>query len=306
VSKLERLMNLTALLLDTEHPILASEIQREVPGYPDSPTAFRRAFERDKDDLREMGIPISVEPTPEVEPPIDGYRIYKHDYYLDDPGLEPDELAAIHLATRAVRFEGGSSAEALRKLGGVEATRSSGEELAAIPASPHLTRLFGALGDRRLVGFSYSDVARSVEPRRLDFLRGRWYLSGFDRGRQAERHFRLDRIQGEVVVSDEETYQQEPQASPGIRLEPWQLGDAEPVRVKLLVDAGWADEARKRVGSEAEVETTPAGASIFEIPVSNLDGFRSFVIGFLDHAEVIEPAAVRAAMVDWLTAVTRR
>lgn len=305
MSKLERLMNLTALLLDTEQPVIAADIQREVPGYPDSPASFRRAFERDKDDLREMGIPITVEPAPETDPPIDGYRIHKHDYYLDDPGLEPDELAAIHLATRVVRFEGGSTEEAFWKLGGVDGEQPSAQELAAIPSPPHLPELFGALGERRVVNFVYSDVDREVEPRRLDFLRGHWYLSGFDRTRQADRNFRLDRIQGDVTVGSAEPFEAHAGGQPGVRLEPWQLGDAEPVTVKLLVDAGWADEARRRLGPRAEIEVTTGGGVLFEVEVANIAGFRSFVLGFLNHAEVVGPPDFRASVVEWLRALSR-
>src|SRR5262245_38836515 len=98
MDKLERLLNLTAALLETRQPMRASEIREKVPGYPDNDTAFHRAFERDKDDLREMGIPIVIEPVTNSHSPVDGYRIHKEQYYLRDPGLEPDELAALHLA----------------------------------------------------------------------------------------------------------------------------------------------------------------------------------------------------------------
>ena len=306
MSKLERLMNLTALLLDTELPVLAADIQREVPGYPEAQESFRRAFERDKDDLRDMGIPIAVEPAPGSNPPIDGYRIHKHDYYLEDPGLQPDELAAIHLATRVVRFEGGSSQEALWKLGGVEGEQPAADELAAIPSPPHLPEVFTALGEQRIVRFSYADVDREVEPRRLDFLRGHWYLSGFDRTRGAARNFRLDRIQGEVALGSPGTFERAPSAAPGVRLEPWQLGDADPFTARILVDAGWVDEASRRLGPEAIVETQADGATVFEIRVWNLDGFRSFLLGFLDHAEVLEPPEARESVITWLTGIAQR
>jgi proteasome accessory factor B len=306
VSKLERLMNLTALLLDTEYPVPASGIQLEVPGYPEGQTSFRRAFERDKDDLREMGIPITVEVTPGTDPPIDGYRIHKHDYYLADPGLEPDELAAIHLAATAVRFEGGSSAEAIWKLGGVEAEQSVAEELAAIPAPPHLSTLFGALSERRPVRFAYAGVDREVEPRRLDFLRGHWYLSGHDRTRGADRNFRLDRVQGSVRIGDPGGFERTAAVAPGARLEPWQLGDSEVTIATISIAADRAEQARRRLGAKSEVGVSAGGDSLFEVPVANVDGFRSFVLGFLDHAEVLGPPELRESVVEWLTAMATR
>src|SRR5687768_71001 len=97
-AKLERLLNLTAALLETPRPLSAQEIRERLGSYPDGRDAFHRAFERDKDDLREMGVPLEVATVPGTDPPVDGYRIPKDRYYLRDPGLDADELAALHLA----------------------------------------------------------------------------------------------------------------------------------------------------------------------------------------------------------------
>src|SRR5258708_38282144 len=94
--KLERLLNLTAALLETPKPLTAVEVARKVFGYPEERMAFRRMFERDKEDLREMGIPIVMTEVSHTDPPDIGYQIPKDQYYLRDPGLEPDELSARH------------------------------------------------------------------------------------------------------------------------------------------------------------------------------------------------------------------
>ena len=116
--KLERLMNLTAALLDTRVPLTAEALRERVGGYPDDRVAFRRSFERDKDDLREMGIPIRIEEIPDSLPRAEGYLIRNDEYYLRDPGLTADELAALHLATAAVRIDGVQGLGGLWKLGG--------------------------------------------------------------------------------------------------------------------------------------------------------------------------------------------
>ena len=116
--KLERLLNLTAALLDTRRPLSAEEIGRMIPGYPGDPASFRRTFERDKDDLREMGIPVEVVMPQGTDNTRAGYRISPERYYLPDPGLDPDELAALRLAVGAIRVEGSSEGDAFRKLGG--------------------------------------------------------------------------------------------------------------------------------------------------------------------------------------------
>ena len=75
VEKLERQMNLLATLLATDRHLVASDIQRRVEGYPEDQVAYRRAFERDKDDLRRLGVPIDIARTETVDGPIDGYRV---------------------------------------------------------------------------------------------------------------------------------------------------------------------------------------------------------------------------------------
>src|SRR4051812_30943210 len=117
--KLERLLNLTAALLDTRRPLTVEEIGGLIPRYPDDPASFRRTFERDKDDLRERGIPVEVVYPNGNDNSRAGYLIPPERYYLPDPGLEPDELAALRLAVGAIRGEGSSEGDAFRKLGGL-------------------------------------------------------------------------------------------------------------------------------------------------------------------------------------------
>lgn len=296
MAKLERLLNLMAALLETPRPLTAQELRTRIDGYPDAGPSFRRAFERDKDDLREMGVPISVEPVPGTDPPVDGYRIRKDDYYLDDPGLEPDELAALHLAASTVRVEGLSGAEAIRKLGG--AVTPGGEELFTVPADPRLTALFEALAQRRVVSFDYRGTRREVEPARLDLVRGRWYLSGHDRSRDGDRHFRLDRIDSELEIGEPDAFVRSTPA-PGVRLQPWELGDDAPRRARVLVEAEQAAWAAHHVGEP--VERRDDGSIVLEFPVTNEDAFISFVLSFLDNAEILEPPELRDRMVGWLT-----
>lgn len=242
MSKLERLLNLTAALLDTGRPLTASELRHRIEGYPDNDVAFRRAFERDKDDLREMGIPISrVMVDGEDGQSVDAYRIRKDDYYLRDPGLTPEELAALHLAAAAVRMDGLQGMEALWKLGGAAGDAGpdvdDGGPEVHLPSDPHLVPLFGAIAERRVVRFRYQGEERALEPHRLDFRRGRWLLSGWDQVRDAERHFRLERIEGDPALGPAGGFERRPELG-GDRDQPsWELGDEPPVQARLLVDA---------------------------------------------------------------------
>jgi proteasome accessory factor B len=324
-AKLERLLNLTALLIETPRPLTAHEIRSRMSGYPDNAVSFRQAFERDKRDLREMGLPLHVEEIPGTDPAVDGYRIPKDRYYLADPGLEGDELAALHLAASLVRLEGAAADEGLAKLGALgldplvadadpdghdegREGRSDAVALAAglgvaLPGRHDLGALFGAVVERQPVRFRYRDTDRTVDAYRLDFQRGRWYLTGFDHGRAGQRVFRLDRIDGAVEVLDGPVFERpaETQAGP---LEPWQLGEGEPVTARLKVDAAQAPWVVDHLGVAAVVDKEPDGSVVVELAVTDPASFRAFALTFLEHAEVLGPPELRQDIVDWLERLT--
>lgn len=308
-AKLERLLNLTALLIEAPRPLAALDIKDRMEGYPDELAAFRQAFERDKRDLRDMGIPLVIEPVPGVIPVVDGYRIPKDRYYLADPGLDADELAALHLAASAVQLEGTAADDALAKLSSIgdesPATdgRTAGLDVLALPGQTDLGPLFGAVVDRRPVQFTYRGEPRTIDPYRLDFQRGRWYLSGYDHGRAGERIFRLDRFQGEVEVLDGPTFTRRAEERPSGPVDPWQLGDGEPVVARLAVDGEQAPWVLDHLGTASVVERGADGSVVVDLPVTNVESFRSFALTFLDHAEVLAPPEVRADVVRWLEAL---
>lgn len=302
MDKLERLLNLTAALLETPLPLSATQIREQVPGYPESQASFRRSFERDKDDLREMGVPLRVVPVPGTDPPLDGYDIDASEYYLTDPGLEPDELAALHLAASTVRIDGARGQEALWKLGGVLA-EDGVEVMASLPGDPNLAPVFDAVTARRTVTFDYRGEARRVDPHRLDFRRGRWYLTGWDHDREDDRNFRLDRIEGDVVAGEAASFERAPSDHPGASAPPWQLGGDDEVTARLRVDADQAAWARTTLGDGAVADHHDDGSITFEIVVTNRAAFRSFALTFLDHAVIEDPPALRDDMVQWLEAM---
>jgi len=323
VSRLERLINLLAALLDADRPLPRAELQERVPGYEGSAESTRRAFERDKDALRTMGVPMAVEPLDPAIPELgEGYRIRRDQYELADPGLEADELAALHLAASTVRLEGapereapakagGSSGadpkegawkEALWKLGGTPGGEEAEGLLAALPGGEHLPALFAAMSERRSLRFAYRGAERSVDPLSLSFANGRWYLGANDHVRGEERRFRLDRIESAPLAGEPGTFERPAvvrRASP----QPWRLGDEPEVEALLLVDAHQADWAVAELGEAAVSERRADGAVVLAFPVSNREAFRSFALGFLDHAEVLGPPELRDDIVAWLQSV---
>jgi predicted DNA-binding transcriptional regulator YafY len=300
--RVERLLNLVAALLDTERFLTAEELRERIPGYPEDRNAFRRAFERDKETLRDMGVPISTRNVDPEDPNSIGYRVQPDEYYLPDPGFEADELAALHLAASAVRLEGAGGVEALWKLGGTVAEGGPVAEIAALPGEAHLVPLFAAVSARQLVSFTYNGVAREVAPFRLSFRNGHWYLAGMDHTRAEERSFRLDRIAGDVKAIGGPGAFERP-AVVGAQPPPWLLGGDEPVTAHLLVDRDQAGWATGQVGAHGVEARRADGSVVLAVPVTNRAAFRTFVLGFLDHAEVLDPPELRAELVEWLEAM---
>ena len=249
-----------------------------------------------------MGVPVVTEPIDPSVPTLPGYRMPKEEYYLRDPGLDPDELAAIHLATAAVRMEGLPGTEAIWKLGGAPTPADDGAALAALPTIPQLVPLFSAVAERAPVTFGYRGEARTIDPYRLSFSRGRWYLDGFDHHRAAERQFRLDRIEGDVTVGPSRSFER-PDTPSDRATQPWQLGVDPPVTAQVRIEGDQAGWALDHLGDVVIVERGDDGSLLVELTVTNRDAFRSFVVGFLEHAEVLSPPELRDELIAWLELV---
>lgn len=293
---LERLLNLLAFLLTVNRPVTADEIRMTVAGYDrDNDEAYRRMFERDKDMLRQLGIPIELEATDRFEVE-HGYVIPKDAYRLPDPGLTDEERAALWLAAQVVRLGGQpSSPSALFKLGGAP-IMAGGEPLAAdLGGSPDaLAAAFSAVRDRRRLGFLYRGESRDVAPLGLVHRRGHWYVIGEVEGGET-RPFRIDRMSKVEAGEKAAAFERRPIAlRDAVADMPWLLGDDE-LTVELRFDADVAWLASRQLADA--VETLPDGSARAEVQVSNLDALLGWLVAFEDRAEVIGPPEARAAMV---------
>jgi proteasome accessory factor B len=208
--KTERLLSLVVCLLSANRFLSAAQIRDAVPGYPDSFEAFKRMFERDKDELRELGIPLETGTNSGGDDEV-GYRISRQAYVLPDIRLEPDEAAVLGLAARVWRRAelAGAAEGALLKLraaGMVDAddTMQPGIEPRLQTGGAAFGPLWQAVRDRRAVTFAYRGAGRAeAQQRRLEpwgvvNRNGRWYVVGHDTDRGEQRVFRLSRIAGPV------------------------------------------------------------------------------------------------------------
>jgi proteasome accessory factor B len=207
----ERLLNLVICLLATRRWLTKDQIRAAVPQYADceSDEAFDRMFERDKDDLRESGIPVATGTGERWFEDETGYRIDRDAYALPPVQLDAEELAVVGLASRVWQQASlaGPAARALAKLTalGIETDEDAvaGLEPRIRTAEPAFDALYAATRDRQVVSFGYRKPegelsVRTVEPWAVASRSGHWYLVGHDRDRQDSRVFRLSRVEGEV------------------------------------------------------------------------------------------------------------
>lgn len=298
--RLERLTDLVLVLLAARRPLTLEEIAHEVPGYPEGHGARRQAFERDKHLLREEHIPVRTEA---IEGPEQfGYRIDPAQFYLPDLELDPDEQGALNLAVAGVHLGEPSGRDALAKIGAWGSTPRV--PLAWIEPHRALAPLFDAVNRRAEASFLHRGATRRVAPAGLWFRRGRWYLVGWDRDRQAVRTFRVDRL-GEAVEigpAGSGVFPEGIDAAHAVPGAPWRTGDGEEEQVRIWVDPVEAARVIEELGSHTLRERHRDGSIEVEIPVTNVEALRTWALGLLDHAVVTGPEAVRRVMIEWLVA----
>lgn len=307
VDRTERLLNLVITLLSSRRPVSRDAIRRGVPGYSESASdaAFERMFERDKDELRSMGIPVqTVGPEGEIE----GYVIPHGDYALSLE-LTPEECAVVALAAAAWDSATSVSAGwgAVRKVeGGNPSTPGPSGAVefrpARMPSAAALPVLLDAVRQRRAVRFDYrKPEGGRAEPRRLEpwavlSWRCAWYVIGRDVDRDERRVFRLSRIAGPVspegrtgayTPPDDGTYR--------ALVEEWasaQRTDRALVRV--------ASGAGARLRLLAEGAASPMDEAVLSVPFGDPEAVTAEILAAGDAAEVSEPEYIRSAVIDRL------
>jgi predicted DNA-binding transcriptional regulator YafY len=307
--RVERLTNLLALLLETPQPLSLVEIAGELRGqYPESQAARRGAFERDKAALREIGVPIEQEiVTGGQYAGQTRYWIDRERYELRDLDLAEDEARALQVAMAATRPGSTSGQEALWKLGAGVLDHSA-PVAAVLPDAPSLPVLRDAVTGRTSVRFRYRDVERTVDPWGVLLRDGFWYLVGFDHGRSEQRTYRIDRIEGSVDAVPGSSFERPAGFDPRAAFpqDPKLIGATETVPVaRVRIDRERAGPAVRDLAEERVLWRGDDGAVEVEVPCANLPAFRSWLLGFAEHAEVIAPEEVRAHVVGWLEAVGR-
>lgn len=307
--RVERLTNLLAVLLETKIPLSLSEIANAMSGqYPDEERPRRQAFERDKHALREIGVPIEMDVR--VGDEYAGQTMYRIDraaYELDDLDLAPDEMRALQVAVATVRTDSQVGADAILKLGGDSGGSDRPSVSAVVPDRPELPVIRAAVAARAPLSFEYRGERRTVEPWGILLRGGFWYVVGYDRLREAKRTFRVDRVESALEVGEEASFERPTDFDPrtAFPADPKQIGHASDDAVEATVRIGALRAAaiERELGVDRVSARHADGSIEVVVPATNLDAFRSWVIGLVDHAVVIGPPEVRAIVVHWLRGI---
>jgi proteasome accessory factor B len=318
LNTLERLVDLVILLVDHRTPLTFAQIRERMPeGYPQANLdSAKRMFERDKDAAREIGVPIEVSSDELGSEP--AYTIRKDRFYLPEVRFSPEEVAAILLAVRGgtpqdpAAIAAGKLLSGLREMGDGGSGPSLGEAIRSIPVAggdgaERLQEVWAAIAGRQAIRFAYraADGARgtrTVDPFRIVFRAGRWYLVGHDRDRDGIRAFRLSRI----ASSCEQAGASVP-VPPGFRAEdhisasPTGAGDHDgSARIAFAPHAAWP--ARRSVEVRSEVVRGDGWIEL-EIPNGDPEWLASWVLSYGEDAVVVAPEELRAEVVARLEAV---
>lgn len=317
VRKSERLMNLLIMLLVTRRHVDRDHIRASL--YADSTDeAFEKMFERDKDDLRQLGVPIEMASQDAFFDDEQGYRIRRSAFELPDIALEADEAAVVGLAARVWQHAGlaGATSDAMAKLvaAGVPVDRSALDlvEPQLSAEEPSFDVFWAATQRRQPVAFDYhrgqlpQASRRHIQPWRVAWSHGRWYVLGYDLDRAAPRLFRLSRVDGDVVTTgpagsyelptDVDFHEMTRQLAPA-------RAAGEPAVV--LVRPGHATGLRRQAVSVQEGVEGPDGRTWDRLVIdgTTTESVADEVLGFGPAAYVEGPAELREEVVRRLTAV---
>lgn len=303
---LERLLNLVGLLLETRRPLTFEEIRTTLEAYRgDNLESAKRKFERDKDVLREYGVPLELVDVDRWGTE-QGYVIPKDRYYLPEIAFTPQEISALLVAARS---GGGQIAleRGVRKLlygaqGGVLTGEPGGPLVAGSDADGEVVVAAAAAAQRHdRVRFGYRTAAGAAGTREVDawavvFRAGHWYLVGRDAGRDAVRAFRLSRVTTALErVGEGSAPPADFAPSDHVRAGPWEPGGDDRAEVAFAPDVAW--HALEALEQAQEVRSLEDGWVVLSIPFHDAEALAAPLLEYGPDAEVIAPAAVREEVV---------
>jgi proteasome accessory factor B len=313
--KSERLLNLLITLLVARSYVTKERIREVVEQYRNTTDdAFEKMFERDKEELRSLGIPIEVgylERGFEDDP---GYRVERSAFELPEIDLAPDEAAVIGLAARVWQHAGLASAtsDALVKLkaAGVSVDREALNvvEPQLAVEEPAFEPFWDATRTRTPVRFAYRSGAsahsteRHLEPWGVVSFHGRWYVVGHDGDREDTRVFRLSRVVGTVQTDGTAAAYVVPEGT-DLRALTESLTGPVPDRVARVRVRSGAAVGLRHHATPAPSEGLPEGWERLEVPYARTDAMAEELLGYGSAVVVEGPQELRDRVVERLRRV---
>ncbi len=307
-NKTERLLEVFLCLSQARRPVTKHQLRDAIEDYANavSEDAFEKTFERDKAELRDLGVPLETVTDGDVE----GYRVDLDSHTLPPITFTPAEAALLGLARRVWHADGAPAADrALRKLEAVGVAvdpgalalvepRLAGGEQAFAPLAEAITRRQVVAFDHRASGAT-TVTSRRVEPWGVISRRGRWYVVGLDVDRDAPRAFRLDRLVGGVSLVGETGAFVVPDDVDVAALvsDPTQ---GTPSRAVLRVHHGSGHSLRRRAES---IEAVDGQWDRLTLWITDEERLVREALSYGDHVVVEEPATVRDLVVAALRAM---
>ena len=308
--KSERIMNLAICLLMSRRFVDKARIREVVEGYHDlSDSAFERTFERDKDELRRIGVPVETGSNDPLFPDEVGYRILRADFELPPIEFTPAETAALGLAASVWESatQAGRTASALAKLraAGVDPDPTRLAALAPTVGArePAFPSIWAAYTERAPISFGYRGDIRRVEPWAMTYRRGAWYLLAHDRGRKAPRVFKVARLDGPAPrIGKPGSYHLPADldvAAAWRTLEPASRDET----ALLAVRDGRANDLRATGTPEPAADGVPAGYHAYRVAYSRPGDFAAELCARGADVLVLAPDALRGSVIARLEAV---
>ena len=315
--KSERLLNLLITLLVSRTYVSKERIREVIEPYREAGNeAFEKMFERDKEELRSLGIPIEVGYVDRAFEDEPGYRVERAAFELPDIDLEPEEAAVIGLAARVWQHAGlaAATSDALVKLkaAGVTVDRAALDVVQPRIAAeePTFEAFWQATRTRTPVTFDYrtsvsgTAATRHLQPWGVVSYRGRWYVVGHDTDRDDTRLFRLSRVQGAVTLAKKAgTYDVPPGTD--IRSLTQMLAPKPADRSATMLVREAAGHGLRRHASPAEGEGAGErpGWDRLEVRFASAETLADEVLGYGPDVVVLDPPEVRDLVVSRLQKV---
>lgn len=294
--KTERLINLTLALLASKRYLSKAEILRSIPGYEGSPETKERMFERDKDDLRSLGIQIDVNNFDPLFEDEQGYLIKSDSFQFSENEFTKEELLLLTMAANlwhdsAVEIDSQNALLKIQSLSGpVENDMTTTPTLRITEDWQLLVSIFTAVQNKQILEFNYRGKKRQVNPYGLYSSNGFWYLIAFEIN--VIKSFKLVRIEGEIdLIGEKDAFEKPDNFNVGNFLK----GESNSVSLvsKIQVRKGAALSLRNKF----TVKDLDSEWDLMDIPYTNEQELLEMVLWHGTDLKLVEPTALRQLLV---------